>query len=105
MRLSPLYLTFLFDLCLLGLASFPWSPFVLDFLEILFQRGRMWDQSKLSGSKVGRGKLCVNIGGEDQKRGRFVLGGVWMMVNIQASVSGSNFVNFHKFMLALVALS
>jgi hypothetical protein len=27
----------------------------------------MWDQSKLSGSKVGRGKLCVNIGREDQK--------------------------------------
>jgi hypothetical protein len=35
----------------------------------------MWDQSKLSGSKVGRGKLRVNIGREDKKRGKFDLGG------------------------------
>jgi hypothetical protein len=54
---------------------------------------------------VGRGKLRVNIGREDQKRGKFDLGGVWMMVSIKASVSGSNFVNFCKFMLALVVLS
>jgi hypothetical protein len=39
------------------------------------------------------------------KKGEFDLGGVWMMVSIQASVSGSNFVNFCKFMLALVVLS
>jgi hypothetical protein len=39
------------------------------------------------------------------KRGKFDLGEFWMMVNIQASVSGSNFVNFCKFMLALVVLS
>jgi peptidyl-tRNA hydrolase len=39
------------------------------------------------------------------KREKFDLGGVWMMVSIQASVSGSNFVNFCKFMLALVVLS
>jgi hypothetical protein len=39
------------------------------------------------------------------KRGKFDLGGVWMMVSIQASVSGSNFVNFCKFMLALLVLS
>jgi hypothetical protein len=52
------------------------------------------------------------------KRGKFDLGGVWMMVGIQAdlggvwmmvsteaSVSGSNFVNFCKFMLALLVLS
>jgi hypothetical protein len=58
-----------------------------------------------SGSKVGRGKLCANIGREYQKRGKFDLGGVWMMVSIQASVSGSNLVNFCKFMLALVVLS
>jgi hypothetical protein len=30
------------------------------------------------------------------KRGKFDLGGVWMMVSIQASVSGSNNVNFCK---------
>jgi hypothetical protein len=39
------------------------------------------------------------------KRGMFDLGGVWMMVSIQASVSGSNVVNFYKFMLALLVLS
>jgi hypothetical protein len=39
------------------------------------------------------------------KRGMFDLGEVWMMVSIQASVSGSNSVNFCKFMLDLVVLS
>jgi hypothetical protein len=39
------------------------------------------------------------------KKGEFDLGGVWMMVCVQASVSGSNFVNFCEFMLALVVLS
>jgi hypothetical protein len=39
---------------LLGLASFLGPLFVLDFFEILFQRGRMRDQSKLR----------VNIGRE-----------------------------------------
>jgi hypothetical protein len=38
------------------------------------------------------------------KRGKFDLGGVWMMVSIQASVSGSNFVKFCKFMIALLVL-
>jgi hypothetical protein len=71
MWLSPLYLTFLFELCLLGLASFL-GPLFLDFLENLFQRGRMWDQSKLSGYKVGRVKLWVNIGKEDQKGGSLI---------------------------------
>jgi hypothetical protein len=32
------------------------------------------------------------------KRGKFDLGGIWMMVSIQASVSGSNSVNICKFM-------
>jgi hypothetical protein len=58
-----------------------------------------------SGSKVGRGKLCGEHRKRRSKRGKFDLGGVWMMVSIQASVSGSNFVNFSKFMLALVVLS
>jgi hypothetical protein len=39
------------------------------------------------------------------KRGKFDLGGVWIMVSIQASVSSSNFANFCKFMLALLVLS
>jgi hypothetical protein len=52
-----------------------------------------------------RPKQCVSIGRQDQKRGKFDLGGVWMMVSIQASVSGSNFVNFCKIILALLVLS
>jgi hypothetical protein len=32
----------------------------------------VWDQRKLSGSKVGRGKLWVNIGREDQKGGSLI---------------------------------
>jgi hypothetical protein len=36
------------------------------------------------------------------KKGRFDLGGVWMMVSIQTSVSGSNFVNFAN--LCLICL-
>jgi hypothetical protein len=51
MGLSPLNLTFLFELCLLGLASFLGDLVFWTFLEILFQRGRMWDQSKLVFSK------------------------------------------------------
>jgi hypothetical protein len=39
------------------------------------------------------------------KKGKFNLGGVLMMVSIQASVSGSNSVNSCKIMLALVVLS
>jgi hypothetical protein len=39
------------------------------------------------------------------KRGKSDLGGDWIMVSIQASVSGSNYVNFRKFMLALLMLS
>jgi hypothetical protein len=39
------------------------------------------------------------------KRGKFDLEGVQMIVSIQARVSGSNSVNFCKFILALVVLS
>jgi hypothetical protein len=39
------------------------------------------------------------------KRGKFHQEGVWMMVSIQPSVSGSNFVEFYKFMSALLVLS
>jgi hypothetical protein len=48
MRLSPKGLTFLFELCLLGLASiFLGDLLFWTFLEILFQSGTMWDQIKL----------------------------------------------------------
>jgi hypothetical protein len=78
-----MYLTFLFELCLLGLASFLGLLFALEFLEILFQRGRMWDQSKLVVPKWEEASY-VNIGREDQKGRK---------------------VNFCKFILALVVLS
>jgi hypothetical protein len=39
------------------------------------------------------------------KMRKFDLGGVWLTVSIQASVSGTNFVNFCKIMLALLVLS
>jgi hypothetical protein len=34
-----------------------------------------------------------------------IQGEFWMMVSIQASVSGSNFINFCKYILSLVVLS
>jgi hypothetical protein len=46
-----------------------------------------------------------NVNMKIKKRGKFDLGGVWMMVRIQANVSDSNFVNSCKCMLALVVLS
>jgi hypothetical protein len=49
------------------------DPFVLDtFVEILFQRGRMWGEFEPKQANVfkgGRSKLCLNIGREDQKGG------------------------------------
>jgi hypothetical protein len=39
------------------------------------------------------------------KRGKFDLGGVWMMVSIQASVSGSNSVNSSKFCFGCVVIN
>jgi hypothetical protein len=85
------------------------EPFCFGPFGHFTPKGENVGPKQASGSKVGRGKLYVNIGREDQKRGKFDLGGDWMMVSIQASVrasvSGSNFVNFCKFMLALLVLS
>jgi hypothetical protein len=71
MRLSPLHLTFLIEICLLGLASFPWRHFILDLFGDFIPKGenvgRICSQNKLVISKVGRNKPCVNIGREDQK--------------------------------------
>jgi hypothetical protein len=52
MRLSPLYLTFLFDLCLLGLARSLETFCFGIFLEILFQRGENVGPKQASVSKV-----------------------------------------------------
>jgi hypothetical protein len=93
MWLSPLYLTFLFELCLLGLASFI-GPLLFWTFWRFYSKG----------GECGTKAMCEHRK-RRSKRGKFDLGGVWMMVSIQASVNGSNFVNFCKFMLALVVLS
>jgi hypothetical protein len=111
MWLSPFYLTFLLELCLLGLASFLGALLFWTFWRFYSKGGECETKASLwlkltSGFNDMRPKEeNVNIGREDQKRGKFDLGGVWMMVNIQASVSGSNSINFWKIMLALVVLS
>jgi hypothetical protein len=64
----------------------------------------MWDQSKLVFPKWKKQAMCEHRK-RRSKRGKFDLWGVWMMVSIQPSVNGSNFVNFCKFMLALLVLS
>jgi hypothetical protein len=68
MRLSPLYLTFLFELCLLGLLV-SLEPFCFGLFGDFIPKGEDVGPKQASGSKVGRGKLCVNIGREDQKGG------------------------------------
>jgi hypothetical protein len=64
----------------------------------------MWGQSKLV-FQSGRKQAMCEHRKRRSKRGKFDLGGVWMMVSIQASVSGSKFVQFCKCMLALLVLS
>jgi hypothetical protein len=81
------------------------EPFCFGVFGDFIPKGENVRPKQASASKVGRGKLCMNIVREDQKGGKFDLGGVWMIVSIQESVSGSNFVNFCKFMLALLVLS
>jgi hypothetical protein len=65
MRLSPLYLTFLFEICLLGLAGFLGALFCFGLFGDFIPKGENVRPKQASGSKVGRGKLCVNIGRED----------------------------------------
>jgi hypothetical protein len=81
------------------------DPFCFGLFGDFIPQGENVGPKQLSGSKGGRGKLCVNIGREDQKGGSLIYGEFWMMVSIEASVSGSNSVKFCKFMLALVVLS
>jgi hypothetical protein len=72
MWLSPLYLTFLLELCLLGLAKFPWRPFVLDLFGDFIPKRENVGLMEASVSKLGRGKLCANIGRQDQKGGSLI---------------------------------
>jgi hypothetical protein len=71
MRLSPLHLTFLFELCLLGIASF-FGPFCFGLFGDFIPKGENVGPKQLRGSTGGRGELCVNIGREDQKGGRLI---------------------------------
>jgi hypothetical protein len=108
MRLSPLYLTFLLELCLIGLASFLGPIFLWTFWRFYSKGGECETKASLW-LKLTSGFKDMRPKGEDvnirSKRGKVDLGGVWMMVSIQASVSGSNSVHSCKFMLALVVLS
>jgi hypothetical protein len=101
---------------LLGLASFL-GPFCFGtFWRFYSKGGECGTKASLwlkltSGFKetykwfIGYETKGGECGHEDQKGGKFDLRGFWMMVSIQASVSGSNSVNSCKFMLALVVLS
>jgi hypothetical protein len=51
---------------------FPWSPFVLGLFGDFIPMGENVGPKQASGSKVGRGKICVNIGIEDQKGGSLI---------------------------------
>jgi hypothetical protein len=72
MWLSPLYLTFLFEICLLGLASFFGDILFWDLFGDFIPKGENVGPKQASVSKVGRGKLCVNIGREYQKGGSLI---------------------------------
>jgi hypothetical protein len=85
------------ELCLVGLASF------LGLL-LFWTFWRFYPEGGECGTKASEQAMCEHRK-RRSKRGKFDLGGVWTMVSIQASVSGSNFVNFHEFMLALLVLS
>jgi hypothetical protein len=61
MRLSPLYLTSLFELCLLGLASFLRPLLFWDFFGDFIPKGENVEP-----------KQCVNIGREDQNGGSLI---------------------------------
>jgi hypothetical protein len=52
MRLSPLYLTFIFELSLLGLDKFPWRHFVLGFFGDFIPKGENVGPKQASVSKV-----------------------------------------------------
>jgi hypothetical protein len=72
MRLSPLYLTFLFELCLLGLASFLGALLFWTFWRF-YSKGENVRPKQASGFKDMRPKgENVNIGREDQKGGRLI---------------------------------
>jgi hypothetical protein len=85
------------------------DPFALGFFGEFIPKGENVGPKQACGLSLQVFQGYETKGGECEhkikQRGKFDLGGVWMMVSVQASVSGSNSVNLCKFMLALVVLS
>jgi hypothetical protein len=78
MRLSPLHLTFLFELCLLGLASFL-GPFLLWTFWRFYSKGGECETKACLWLKLTSGFKDMRPKGENvnirSKRGKFDLGG------------------------------
>jgi hypothetical protein len=74
MRLSPLYLTFLFELCLLGLASFLGALLFWTFWRFYSKGGECETKASywIQGYET-KGEN-VNIGRKDQKGGTLIQG-------------------------------
>jgi hypothetical protein len=91
-----------------GLASFL-GPFCFGTFWRFYSKGGECETKASLWLKLTSGFKDMRAKGENvnirSKRGKFDLGGVWMMVSIQASVSDPNYVNFCKSMLSLVVLS
>jgi hypothetical protein len=67
MRLFPLNLTFLFELYLLGLATFLGDLLFWSLFGDFIPKGENVGPKQASVSKMGSGKICLNIRREDQK--------------------------------------
>jgi hypothetical protein len=71
MRLSPLYLTFLLELCLLGLASFLRAILLWTFWIFYSKGGECETKGSYSKDMRPKGEN-VNIGREDKKGGMLI---------------------------------
>jgi hypothetical protein len=76
--------------CYISLETFLFWDLFGDFIP----KGENVGPKQASVSKVEEASYVWTLEEKIKKRWKFDLGGVWMMVSIQASVSGSNFVKF-----------
>jgi hypothetical protein len=60
------------ELCLVGLASLLGDILFWDLFGDFIPKGENVGPKQASVSKVGRGKLCVNVGRGDQKGGSLI---------------------------------
>jgi hypothetical protein len=81
------------------------DPFYFGLFEDFIPRGKNVGPKQAKWFQSRKKQAMSEHRKRRSKMGKVDLGGVWMMVSIQASVSVSNFVNFCKFMLALLVLS